>query len=292
MAEDVQRVSLTSIVQAGVGSEFTPVRVDLTYTSSQARQGYLIQMKRVSAYCEECEGQRNFSTVARDLWSESEGPLPFLAFRMMCDDCKQFVRQYLVQFKALEKLKHRIPPNTGFDGLGRLAFADPPLVSRFSGPMSKLIGGERDLFFKGRRAELEGLGIGAFAYYRRAMETTKLRLIDEVKSVAEQLGGMEDLIKELDLLAAEPQFAKALPYLKHALPPSLDYAGQNPLKVLYQALSVGMHGRSDEECLELAELVRAVLVDLSEKLSAAKRSDREARAALTILAKFNKDAAL
>jgi hypothetical protein len=38
----------------------------------------------------------------------------------------------------------------------------------------------------GRRAENQGMGIGAFAYYRRVVENQKNRIIAEIKRVAEK----------------------------------------------------------------------------------------------------------
>ena len=41
----------------------------------------------------------------------------------------------------------------------------------------KLIGPDRDTFLKGRRCENQGLGIGAFVYYRRVVENQKNRIL-------------------------------------------------------------------------------------------------------------------
>jgi len=43
-----------------------------------------------------------------------------------------------------------------------------------------LIGPDREIFLRGRRAENQGLGIGAFAYYRRVVENQKGRIITQI----------------------------------------------------------------------------------------------------------------
>ena len=41
----------------------------------------------------------------------------------------------------------------------------------------KLVGPDRDDFLKGRRCENQGLGVGAFIYYRRVVENQKNRIL-------------------------------------------------------------------------------------------------------------------
>ena len=52
----------------------------------------------------------------------------------------------------------------------------PPVPSR----LIKLIGPDRDIFLKGRNCENQGLGIGAFTYYRRVVENQKNRILKEI----------------------------------------------------------------------------------------------------------------
>ena len=67
------------------------------------------------------------------------------------------------------------------DGLGNIQKVGeippfgPPLPSR----VMKLVGPDRELFLKGRRAESQGMGIGSFAYYRRVVENQKDRVFEE-----------------------------------------------------------------------------------------------------------------
>jgi hypothetical protein len=56
-----------------------------------------------------------------------------------------------------------------------------------------LIGPDREIFRQGRRAENRGLGIGAFAYYRRVVENQKNRIIAEIAKVSKLLGGTPEI---------------------------------------------------------------------------------------------------
>jgi hypothetical protein len=63
--------------------------------------------------------------------------------------------------------------------------------------------------------------------------------------------------------------------VKDLLPPILRPRDINPLSVLHSALSQGIHAESDEECLELAESVRASLVFLVRTLTRTKKDSAE-----------------
>ena len=55
---------------------------------------------------------------------------------------------------------------------------------------------------------------------------------------------------------------------KVAIPESLLINGHNPILLLHNALSEGVHAMTDEQCLELASSIRIVLAELSERISA------------------------
>lgn len=143
-----------------------------------------------------------------------------------------------------------------------------------------LIGAERDYFLKGRRSENQGLGIAAFAYYRRVVENQKTRIIDEVIRVAEKVGATPEVIADLKKAKSETQFSKAVDAIKHGVPESLLIQGHNPLSLLHSALSQGLHAESDEDCLKLATSIRLVLTELVERMAAAMREEAELSSAV------------
>ena len=55
---------------------------------------------------------------------------------------------------------------------------------------------------------------------------------------------------------AQDQFTGAIKEIKDARPPALFISGYNPLTILYDVLSDGIHDLSDEECLTHARTVR------------------------------------
>jgi len=149
----------------------------------------------------------------------------------------------------------------------------------------KLIGKERDLFFKGSLNENQGMGIGAFSYYRRVIDSQKDKIFDEIIKVLTLTTGNETLIQELTDAKAETQFTKAIDKINTALPDGLKISGHNPLTLLYKALSEGLHSHTDEECLELAQDIKVVLFEFSERLDLALRESKELTGAIGRLVK-------
>jgi hypothetical protein len=132
-----------------------------------------------------------------------------------------------------------------------------------------LIGPHRDLFLKGRRSEFQGLGIGAFSYYRRVIENEKGRLLDEIIKVARRLSAPQLQIDNLEAAKKESQFSRAIDLVKSAIPAELLINNRNPLTLLHSALSEGLDALTDEQCLDLATSVREVLFELADRIGRA-----------------------
>jgi hypothetical protein len=145
----------------------------------------------------------------------------------------------------------------------------PQLVKIFEGS-----GKEKDYYFKGRRCESQGLGIGAFTYYRRIIEAKKKEIFDEVVRVAKILKASEEMIADLESAKKQNQFTRGVEVIKHGIPEALLIDGHNPLILLHDALSEGVHDHSDEECLEIATSIRNVLTEFVEKVSFAIKEEK------------------
>ncbi|HEY7327882.1 MAG TPA: hypothetical protein VH592_09595 [Gemmataceae bacterium] len=210
------------------------------------------------------------------------GPPPLQAWDAIlyyqCRRCQNPIKSF-----AIRILGH---PNT----LLSVPFVDvsklgewPPFSFNTPPRVNSLIGPDRELFFKGRRAECEGLGVGAFAYYRRIIEDQKNRLLGEIVKVAQRSSAPADVIALLQSAISETQFSKAVDMVKDAVPQSLFIKGHNPLTLLHSALSRNLHGAPDEECLKVARDVRVILFEFAEKLSQALRDQKELEDAVSRL---------
>jgi len=210
-------------------------------------------------HCDTCDGVRIFEYRSQYPPSLSvKSKADHVALDYACRNCKESEKKYYLLFwgdggsGAVQKV-------------GEYPAFSPPTPRR----LFELIGEDhREMFLKGRRAENRGLGIGAYAYYRRIVEDQKDAIVDEIIEVAKRVGTNDETLKTLAELKDEKQFKTAIDKLKKGFPESLLIDGcHNPLLLLHNALSKGIHEMADEECLELATSIRVVLSELAERIA-------------------------
>src|SRR5262249_29660475 len=138
-------------------------------------------------------------------------------------------------------------------------------------------------------AENQGMGIGAFAYYRRVLENQRTRIIDQIIQVGRRVGAKEDMLNNLASVKSSWRFGESIDEIKIAIPEQLKVDGHNPLTLLHNALSQGVHEDSDEKCLELAGSIRVVLAKLAQKIEHALADEAEVKGAIARLLKAGRE---
>jgi hypothetical protein len=251
----------------GKGAMVTDILAD-----RQGWAGRFLNLPTIHLNCDDpiCDGPRWYEAKPiACTWDEDF----FLTFT--CRNCGKRTKKFAVQISLLsedENIGHVIK-------YGEVPSFGPPLGVR----LQRLVQPDRELFLRGRRCELQGLGVGAFAYYRRVVEGNKNRFIDEIRKVAERLGSDDELARQLEAARVEIQFTKALGSIKAAIPPALLINGMNPLTLLHNALSRGVHDMTDDECLQLATSIRVVLTEFAERAAQAIKDDVELKNAVARL---------
>jgi hypothetical protein len=230
----------------------------------------MLARPEITLHCPTCNGDRRFQTQVTEYASSK---LNFAFATYSCKNCSQYSKTFALVFKQNQSKAGEVLK------LGEAPPFGPPTPSR----VMKLVGEDRELFLKGRRAELHGLGVGAFAYYRRVVEEQKGRIIREVGKVAVKLRPSRETEELFAKAAAEKQFTTAIDMIKAAIPESLRIDTHNPLSLLHDALSEGLHTHTDEECLELAMSIRVVLTELAERTSVALREEATLKDAVSKL---------
>jgi|SRR5579864_3187241 len=220
-------------------------------------------------YCPTCDGIRFFSAP-----SGAFSGYIFLSYT--CRNCNRMSRTFAV---LIRRDKTPMTPTGEAFKFGE----SPPFGPHTPSRVITLIKPDLDLFLKGRRAESQGMGIGAFAYYRRVVENQKNRPLDEIIRASQRAGADPAVLALLDSAKGETQFGKAVDMVKDAVPQALKIDNHNPLTLLHAALSKGLHGQTDDACLELATDIRIVLTDLAERLEQATRDDEELKRAVSRL---------
>jgi len=232
---------------------------------------YELEAPQIKLHCihEECKGERYFRLLEGNRRiSELKDAEFFLTY--VCSNCLKAIKKYSLYIVPLESA------NAECYKFGEYPPFGPPTPPR----LLRLFGDDRETFLKGRRCEIQGLGIGAFSYYRRVVENQKDRIFGELIRVSEKLNASQITLDALNRAKQETQFSKAVSLVKDAIPAALMINGHNPITLLHSALSIGIHAQTDEQCLESAHDVRIVLAELAERLGNAMKDHAELNSAV------------
>jgi len=215
-----------------------------------------VRFPEVLLYCSTCKLTMRFESRSTFHPATESGLLPLKWVQFGCKQCETEVHGFALRVE----LEY---PQWFITKVGQVPVFGPQTPAR----LVSLIGPEDDLFFKGRRCESQDLGIGAFVYYRRVIESLRDRLLDGIIKVIEHTKPDAERVERLTKAKAETQFTKSMEIAEDALPDSLFIGQLNPLKVLHSVYSKGLHNLSDEECLALASTGREVLAALAERMA-------------------------
>jgi len=196
----------------------------------------------------------------------------------LCQNCKENLKSCGIMIIKI----HDDKKTADIIKFGEYPFYGPHVPSK----LISLIGPDRELFLKGIKCESQSLGIAAFSYYRRVIENQRNRLIDNISDVLKKLNVDPEALVLLEKAKNETQFKTSMDKLKPYLPKALLIHDTNPLTLLHKGLSVGLHGLSDDECLEYAHSIRVVLTELADRLKSLLSDHNELKKALNNLNKL------
>jgi hypothetical protein len=210
---------------------------------------------QLNLHCEECDAIRNFQ-CAQNLEASPGAGVMNMFMEYICSNCGKYQKTFAL----------RISFPTTDDGFGDCTkFGEIPAYGLPTpSRLLRLFGDDRNQFLKGRRSEDQAMGFGAFAYYRRVVESHRDQILDEIVKVANKIA--PEMVGKIEAAKAENQFLKAMDSAKDALPQALFIDGRNSLTLLHSALSKGLHANTDKQSLEAARDVRLVLTELVERV--------------------------
>ena len=145
--------------------------------------------------------------------------------------------------------------------------------------LARGLGEAKGMFVKGLINQNFGFGIGAFGYYRRVAEDIIERLLEQLRQYAAE-AELDELVVAIDEAKAQRQAAERIRIVHPLIPKILRPSGQDPLGTVFGALSEGLHGGTDEECLDEADALRVALEFLVVKLDAIAATPRQFTEAL------------
>ena len=147
----------------------------------------------------------------------------------------------------------------------------PPIDERVEPELEKQLDGEDLASFKNAiRTRNFKLGIASMAYLRRVVEN---RMDDLLDLIVEALGTMDlektsskEMLEKIGELKTSKNFTAKVKYAETILPKHLIGGGHNPVQLLHAVTSEGLHSKSDDECVEVFDRVRAAFEFLFKKL--------------------------
>lgn len=224
----------------------------------------------ITCRCPRCKSQQNFSPVSETTYISSlQGGSLFLSY--VCRNCKTSHKRYAVTVYANDQEAAATVYKIG---------EEPSFNIDVSDDLRELLRPDADLLNKALQCEGASLGIGAFVYYRRILDEMKGRIFDEVRNVAQQINAGDEALQWIETARNDRQFTKSLGEIKSAGLHAIYMDGHNPLTLLYDEISEGVHAGSDVENLVIAQRIRIVLGHLAGRLAALKLEQQEVKAAL------------
>jgi hypothetical protein len=130
-------------------------------------------------------------------------------------------------------------------------------------------------YYKGLNSLDQNYGVGAFAYFRRIIERELLNIISDIKTLPDSHTiEIENLLfKHNENPAISTIYDNIFEYLPH----SLKSLGINPIKLLYNQTSEGLHSLNDEDCLKRAYIILELLEFVIKKINEEKSEIKNLR---------------
>jgi len=163
----------------------------------------------------------------------------------------------------------------------------PPWPTNLDKNIARFLGDDADFFKKALKCESQEYGIAAFSYYRRILENSIVKILETLRSILERQGSSSENIKQIDRALKETLMDKKIKIAKNAIPKSFTPNGMNPLTIIYDTLSAGLHRLSEDECLKKSEQIRVALSYLIKILTLENEEQRAFIEAIKSLNDFN-----
>lgn len=231
----------------------------------------------VSKYSLYREEDQLIETSEYPIVNVSPKPNSIFLLIYQCASCKKFERFFLLQLG--DKLKT-------IKKIGQ----EPPWDISIPKELKEIYNKYSDYYKKGLICEFHNFGIGANIYYRRITEEVINVLLNDISEFIDEKN-IEKYNDALEKMKSEKIITKKIELVKDLLPPTLKSPEANPLKVIYDVLSEGIHSKSDEDCLRDAILIRTSLSFLVNNVIKRKREKQDYTQAIKQITKIKgKDA--
>jgi len=259
--------------------------IDRPYFSNYSHSGTILSelpKPAINMACPICKSQQTFN-MTNNYQEEDDknktgrsSPI-FQSFQLnyLCSSCKSYVYEFFVEFGVTRK-KDKDGNEKWSNGWVRKIGQRPEWSIEIDSQVQKFLSEENlELFKKGLICESQSYGIGAYSYYRRIVESIIADLLKEIEDLIPEGEEKKEYLTAVEKTKKENIVANKISLVKDLIPEFLLIDNVNPLAVLYGSVSDGLHNRTDEECLNLAETIRECLSFLITQIYSNKNSKKQ-----------------
>jgi hypothetical protein len=120
-----------------------------------------------------------------------------------------------------------------------------------------LAGFDLKLYKNALRMRNFNLGVAAVAYMRRIIENRMNDMLEILHESAIAHNAPAELLARHEAMTKEKRFSEKVDYAGELLPSGLRPSGKpNPMAILHELASEGLHAKSDEECVDIFDSCR------------------------------------
>jgi hypothetical protein len=228
----------------------------------------------LTAPVEDYFGKMPGTTIPADLFAK-DGILDYTHhFIGECKSCKQFQVDFLLHVYSDQAIPAdqsnyvRVDPETNkYRAADEFKTGRANIyIEKIGGPKAKITVKKSiekyldrescNWFFKAKKALSDDLGIGSFAYFRRIIEKELVGIVNDIAALPAADPALLALVaKHRNSTKPRLIYDDIFAYL----PKSLQSLDANPLKLLYQQTSEGLHALTEADCLNRARQIEILL---------------------------------
>lgn len=204
--------------------------------------------KRLTLFCENCKMETFWETSFSGYETSGKGNRD--GFGRKSYDCRNCGRLEVIYYFYWEKEEQ----GTLFFKVGQW----PELEERVSQALEDALSQEDLKLYKNAlRLRNFNLGIAAVAYMRRVVENRMNDILEILHESARAHNAAPELLARHEEVKNDRRFSVKVEYAGDLLPAHLRPEGQpNPMAILHDFTSDGLHAKSDEECVDIFDECR------------------------------------
>lgn len=226
--------------------------------------------EQLQLYCTKCENDQIWQCEVRTAWG-----IGFNGATYTCRNCGKSETRYYWYWLRKQ----------GGESLFFKVGQYPPLEERIEPELEKRLTGEDLQFYRNAlRCRNFNLGLAALSYLRRVVENRMNDLLDLIAELAEQEETTSGLIEGIAAAKKSRVFDDKVTFAAKILPSVLRPGGTNPVDLLHDLASEGIHRKSEAECIDIFDQSRFVFEYLFRELQVRKAEAGKFMDGLKVLA--------